>query len=110
MLELWTQILCFAGQPCSARPPVRNVLLEQKQKMKWTPKEVTLLKQLYCNKKVSYEEIAVALQRSVSAIKTKAHYMRLEYNNVLPVESKVDSFGQWNICSFLVEQMKKKNG
>ena len=78
--------------------------------MKWTPEEVTLLKQLYCNKKVSYEEIAVALHRSVSAIKTKAHYMKLEYNNVLPVESKVDSFGQWNICSFLVEQMKNKNG
>ena len=78
--------------------------------MKWTTEEITLLKQLYCNTKLSYEEIGVTLHRSVSAIKTKAHYMRLEYNNGLREESKVDSFEQWNVSSFVVEQMKNKNG
>ena len=76
--------------------------------MKWTPEEIALLKHLYCNTKMPYEKISAMLNRSTSAIKTKAHCMGLQYNNGLPLETKVDSFEQWNVCSFVVEQMRKK--
>jgi len=83
--------------------------------MKWTPEEIPLLKQLYCTTNLSCEEISRILNtklnknRSASSIRNKARHMNLEHDGGLTPKPKVDSFEQWNVSSFVVEQMKNKH-